>query len=292
MTKTDIMEAHIRTLSARELPRQLLEIPQPPEQLYLRGQLPPPQLKLLAVVGSRAYSSYGKRAVRHLIEGLRGQPVGIVSGLALGIDALAHEAALAANLYTLAVFGTGLDESVWYPAKNRPLAYRIVASGGGLLSEYPADTRAAKWTFPQRNRLVVGLSQATLLVEAAEQSGTLITARLTADYNRELGVVPGDIFSKTSRGVHQFLKLGATPITDPADLLELLGLEAQATPNTKPPTLSADATAVVALLSEPLPRDALIRALGRPTAEAATLLTRLELEGTIANDGGTYRSLV
>lgn len=280
------------TLGSSDWPSQLNEIPHPPERLYLRGQLPPPELTLLAVVGSRAYSSYGKRVVRHLIEGLRGQPVGIVSGLALGIDALAHEAALAADLYTLAVFGTGLDESVWYPAKNRPLAHRILQSGGGLLSEYPPDTPAAKWTFPERNRLVVGLCQATLLVEAAEQSGTLITARLTADYNRELGVVPGDIFSKTSRGVHQFLKLGATPITEPADLIELLGLEATDTLRSPARTLSPEAAAVVALLSEPLPRDALIRALGQPTAQAATLLTRLELEGIIANDSGTYRALV
>ena len=169
------------TLSPTDWPRQLNEIPQPPTQLYLRGQLPPPELTLLAVVGSRTYSSYGKRVVRHLIEGLRGQPVGIISGLALGIDALAHEAALQAGLYTLAVFGTGLDESVWYPAKNRPLARRILESGGGLLSEYPPDTPAARWTFPERNRLVVGLCRATLLVEAAEQSGSLITAVLGKD---------------------------------------------------------------------------------------------------------------
>jgi DNA processing protein len=143
---------------------------------------------------------------------LAGYPIGIVSGLALGIDAFAHEAALRAGLYTLAVPGSGLGDQVLYPASNRRLADRIVDGGGGLLSELSPDTRAALWTFPQRNRLMAGMCAATLLIEAGEKSGTLITARMAVDYNRELLVVPGSIFSPTSRGCHQFLKLGATPV--------------------------------------------------------------------------------
>ncbi|KXJ98072.1 MAG: hypothetical protein UZ19_OD1000791 [Parcubacteria bacterium OLB19] len=184
----------------------LLEIPQPPDQLWYQGNLPPAALKLLAVVGSRKYTTYGKQVIEHLINGLADYPVGIVSGLALGIDGLAHEQALKNNLYTLAVPGSGLDKSVLYPARHKELAERILRGGGGLLSELPPKTAAAPWTFPQRNRLMAGLCHATILIEAGEKSGTLITARMVADYNRELLAVPGSIFSKNSYGTHQFFK--------------------------------------------------------------------------------------
>jgi DNA processing protein len=197
----------INELTATEFPVGLREIPQPPKQLNYRGTLPDAKLALLSVVGSRKYTSYGKQVVEELIGGLEGYPVGIVSGLALGVDSLAHEAALRHHLYTLAIPGGGLSDTRIYPATHKKLAFRILEAGGGLLSEYDPDFRATTWSFPQRNRLVAGISRATLLVEAAEKSGTLITARLTADYNRELLVVPGSIFSKNSQGVHQFLNL-------------------------------------------------------------------------------------
>lgn len=270
----------------------LREIPQPPKELWFQGTIPPPNLALLCVVGSRNFSSYGKQVVEHLIGGLRGYPVGIVSGLALGIDGLAHEAALAAGLYTLAVPGSGLDASVIYPARHRPLARKILECGGGLLSELSPTTPAALWTFPQRNRIMAGLCRATLLVEASEKSGTLITARLAVDYNRELLVVPGNIFSKTAHGTHQFLKLGATPVTTPEDILYALGITPE---ETAPTTLRLDLTPteskVLELLREPLNRDTLIRHLNLPTSEATTLLMMMELRGLIHADLDTYRAL-
>ncbi|MEX0913231.1 MAG: DNA-processing protein DprA, partial [Candidatus Paceibacterota bacterium] len=215
----------IEKLAKDEFPRLLREIPQPPKELNYRGQLPPTDMKLLAVVGSRHYTNYGKQVVDYLIGGLRGHNIGIVSGMALGIDSLSHQAALDNNLYTLAIPGSGLDDKVVYPRQHLRLAHKILEASGGLLSEFEPDFRAVNWSFPQRNRLVCGIAKATLIIEAGEKSGTLITAKLTADYNRELLVVPGNIFSENSKGVHQFLKLGATPVTSPADILDVLGIE-------------------------------------------------------------------
>jgi DNA processing protein len=269
-----------------------MEIPQPPEQLNYRGALPDPTLKLLSIVGSRRYTSYGKQVVNELVGGLAGYPVGIVSGLALGIDSLAHEAALRNNLYTLAIPGGGLDDEAIYPAVHKQLAQRILADGGGLLSEFAPTFTATKWSFPQRNRLVAGISHATLLIEAAERSGTLITARLATDYNRELLVVPGSIFSRNSAGVHQFLKLGATPVTTAADILEVLQIDPTTTTQpsaTKTQPRDPLAAKVLSLLTEPLHRDELIRQLNISTTEAAQLLMTMELEGYVVCYEQHYR---
>jgi DNA processing protein len=268
----------------------LREIPQPPKELWVHGTLPSPDLTLLCVVGSRNFTSYGKQVVEYLIEGLRGYPIGIVSGLALGIDGLAHAAALEHGLYTLAVPGSGLHESVLYPRSHRRLACTILERGGGLLSELPPLTAAAPWTFPQRNRIMAGLCRATLLIEASEKSGTLITARMAVDYNRDLLVVPGNIFSANSRGTHQFLKLGATPVTGAEDILYALGITPEdAAPATLRLDLSPTETKVLELLREPLDRDTLVRSLGLPTAEATTLLMMMELRGLIHAELDMYR---
>lgn len=284
----------IRALSAGEFPNLLREIPQPPTQLYLRGQLPDPELRLLSIVGSRKYTSYGKQAVEQLVAGLAGQPVGIISGLALGIDSLAHEAALRNSLYTLAIPGGGLNNDVIYPAQHKPLARRILEARGGLLSEYEPDFRATRWSFTARNRLVAGISHATLLVEAAEKSGTLITARLATDYNREVLGVPGSIFSKTSEGVHQFIKLGATPVTTSGDILEALGLDTTPAASTRslPDSLSPLETTILEALHEPVERDTLIRVLNHPVPEVTATLMQMEMQGYIALSDGYYQSLM
>jgi DNA processing protein len=282
----------IRELDTAAFPPLLAEIPQPPVQLWAAGNLPPPTLKLLAVVGSRKYTTYGKQVVEHLISGLSGYPVGIISGLALGIDSLAHEAALAHGLYTMAVPGSGLDQSAIYPASHKHLATRIVESGGGLLSEFAPMMQAAKWTFTQRNRIMAGMCHATLLIEAAEASGTLITARMATDYNRELLVVPGSIFSKTSVGTHQFLKLGAIPVTDAIDILHALGIEPHETTLLPLPDLSPLEAKVITILHEPTDKDTLIRTLALPTHEANTLLMQMEFTGYIVLDGNSYRSSI
>lgn len=285
------MSFPINEVKKTEFPPLLLEIPQPPKSLNYRGTLPPPHLTLLSVVGSRKYTSYGKQVVDELIGGLKDYPVGIVSGLALGIDSLAHEAALLHNLYTLAIPGGGLGDDVIYPATHKRLAHRILEAGGGLLSEYAPDFRATEWSFPQRNRLVAGISRATLLIEAAEKSGTLITARMATDYNRELLVVPGSIFSKTSAGVHQFLKLGATPVTRASDILDVLGIEEKEAAAMKSlPLLSPEETKVIALLTEPRHRDELIRLLTMDVSKATQLLMMMELSGHISAHDNIYRS--
>lgn len=283
----------IRKLNKKEFPPLLAEIPQPPKDLWLVGDLPPPELTLLCVVGSRKYTTYGKQVIDHLIGELEGYPIGIVSGLALGVDGLAHEAALKHGLYTMAVPGSGLSESVLYPRSHRNLARTIVDSGGGLLSELEPDTSAALWTFPQRNRIMAGMCPATLLIEAGEKSGTLITARMCVDYNRELLVVPGNIFSATSRGTHQFLKLGATPVTNAFDILQALNINIvkDAAPKTLP-LLSPQETQVIALLHEPTDRDTLIRNLHLSISEAGVLLMQMEMMGLISLESNVYTARV
>jgi len=286
------MNFPVHQLPCESWPERLLEIPQPPKALYLRGQLPPSNLKILSVVGSRKYTTYGKQVVAELISGLSNYPIGIVSGLALGIDSLAHQAALDAQLYTLAIPGGGIADEALYPATHKPLAQKILAAGGGLLNEFEPTFRATGWSFPQRNRLVAGISHAVLLIEAEEKSGTLITARMAADYNRELLVVPGSIFSKNSRGTHQFLKLGATPVTSSADILDVLNIiKLDDVLHSHTVTgLSPDEQTVLTALHEPQSRDELIRLTGLPANQAAQLFMMMELNGCITQIDGLYRA--
>jgi DNA processing protein len=216
------MERNIYTIRNDEIPEKLNEIPQPPKLLNVVGNLPKPDSKILCVVGSRDYSSYGEEVCKKIVSGLRGYNICIVSGLARGIDGIAHRAALDAGLQTVAFPGSGLNESILYPKQHRRLADEIIYRGGGLVSEYDNNQRAQDWMFPQRNRLMAGISDATLIIEAGMKSGTLITARLALDYNRNVGIVPGSIFSKLSEGPHSLVRDGAMPITNSEDVLELL----------------------------------------------------------------------
>lgn len=279
----------ISVLPKKDFPPLLNEIPDPPKKLYVRGTLPSTDLRWLAVVGSRAMSSYGRQACEYLLGGLRGYPVVIVSGLAFGVDAAAHKAALEAGLPTVAVPGSGLDWNVLYPRANVSLAREIVKAGGALLSEFEPDMKAADYTFPQRNRIMAGLAQATLVIEAKERSGSLITARLVTDYNRELLVVPGSIFSAESRGTHQFLKLGATAVTTPEDILIALGIptEDKSAPLLK--DLSPNEIRVLEIIANPLPRDLLIETLQLPISDANILLTTMEIKGLILEELGVIR---
>lgn len=273
-------------LSPEKFPQRLREIADPPEKLYLEGTLPPEEHKWLAVVGSRKYTSYGREACERMIEGLRGYPVVIVSGLALGIDALAHRTALSAKLSCVAVPGSGLDRKVLYPSTNRGLAEEILKKGGALISEFEPDFQATAWSFPQRNRIMAGLSDAVLVIEAEQRSGTLITSRLAAEYNRDVFTVPGSIFSANSAGPHQLLRLGATPITSSSELLEALKLSAEGGSASGGKTAdysdcSAEELRVIELLKEPLTRDTIIEKLALPVSRANTLLSMLEIKGHI-----------
>jgi DNA processing protein len=247
-------------------------------------------MRLLAVVGSRACTTYGRNACEYLLKGLAGYPVVIVSGLALGMDAWAHEMALAHGLRTVAVPGSGLDDSAIAPQSNKKLADRILASGGALLSELEPTEKAAYWTFPRRNRIMAGMSDAVLVIEAGEKSGTLITAKLTVDYNRDLLVVPNSIFAENSKGALQFLKLGATPVTEPEDILKVLGIQTKTSEKTHTP-LTQDEERVYVLLREPMPRDELIEKLGMPVTEANVLLSAMELKDLVYEKlGKMYRA--
>jgi len=281
----------IRKLGKEDFPKRLLQITDPPEQLYVRGELPPEDSKCLCVVGARKYSEYGKQAIEKLIAGLRGYSIVIVSGLALGIDSIAHRAALDAGLITIAVPGSGLDPKVLYPASHKQLAEKIVSAGGCLLSEFEPMFRPTAYSFPQRNRIMAGLSDAVLIVEAELRSGTLITSKFATEYNRDVLTIPGSIFSRTSAGPHMLLRLGATPISSSSELLEALGFDG--TLGLKPAVnydnCSLDEKKVIAFLAEPKPRDELIQTLGLSTSKANVLLGMMEIKGLIKESLGEIR---
>ena len=285
------MLAELKQLAVSAFPPLLSEIPDAPKQLYVRGELPSFEKKWLAVVGARALTPYGKQACEHLIRGLRGYPIVIVSGLAYGADACAHKNALEVGIPTVAVPGSGLDWSVMYPRANVSLAREIIARGGAHLSEFESHQKAADYTFPQRNRIMAGMCHATLVIEAKERSGSLITARLTTEYNRELLVVPGSIFSETSRGTHQFLKLGATPVTEPADILRALNLDATPAQPRERDQLSENEKRVLAVLATPCSREELIGSLALPVSEAGILLSTMEIKGLLTEEYGVMRTL-
>ncbi|MEX1027425.1 MAG: DNA-processing protein DprA [Candidatus Paceibacterota bacterium] len=281
----------LRQLASEDFPYLLKEIPDPPDRLYVHGRLPPRDTTALCVVGSRKYSPYGKQVVETLIHSLRGLPVTVVSGLALGIDALAHEAALKANLHTIAVPGSGLNREVLAPRSNLGLAGRILEAGGALLSEFEPTFASTPWAFPQRNRIMAGLSQAVLVIEAQQRSGTLITARLAGEYNRDVLTVPGSIFSATSIGPHQLIRDGATPITSADDLHQALGIEHDRGQQPEPDRAeySADERALLELLREPQARDDLIRRSSLGTSKTNMILAALEMKGVVKEERGEVR---
>ncbi len=287
------MSNDIRKLAKDTFPKVLLEIPQVPKELFIRGSLPDEKDYIfLAVVGSRKFTSYGRDVCEKLIEGLRGYPVVIVSGLALGIDSIAHKKALEVGLKTIAIPGSGLNTNVLYPATNALLAEKIIESGGCLLSEFEPDFRATTWSFPQRNRLMAGISKGVLVVEAEEKSGTLITSRLAVEYNRDVYTIPGSIFSPNSKGTNMLMRLGATPVTSSEELLEALGFSIDSDPEKlirSLENLSKEEADVLELLHEPLSRDELIRDLSIPVSQANSLLSKMEIKGLIKENRGYIR---
>ncbi len=272
-------------------PRRLREINDPPKKLYIKGVLPPEEHKWLCVVGARKYTPYGKSACEHLIHGIAGLPVVIVSGLALGIDSIAHEAALAAGLKTVGVPGSGLDPDVLYPSTSRSLADKILQNGGALLSEFEPGFKATQWSFPQRNRIMAGLSDAILIIEAELKSGTLITARLAADYNRDVAAVPGPISSTTSEGPHMLIRKGAALIDSPEALRETLGFaENSDKPAKRDYSSCSDAELeILSILASPVSKQDLIEKLDMPVSHLYSLLTTLEIKGLIKEELGEIR---
>lgn len=285
------MEYPLRMLEKNEWPRLIFEMSDPPKKLYVRGSLGDPEHKTLSIVGSRAATTYGKEVTKKLVAGLRSYPITIVSGLAIGIDSCAHEAALDAGLHTISVPGSGINDDVIYPARNKHLARRILESGGALLSEFEPDFHATAWSFPTRNRIMAGMSHAVLVIEARERSGTLITSRLATDYNRDVLTVPGSIFSESSEGPHMLIRLGATPVTTSRDILEALHFDIDTEEKGTPVDLSSDEQKLYTLLTEPLSRDELVRRCGLPTSSANVIIALLELKEAITEFGGQIRRI-
>lgn len=208
---------------AADFPELLREIPTAPDQIYVRGSIEAAKQQCVAIVGSRKVSPYGRAITYRLAEELSRAGVVIVSGLAMGVDAIAHRAALEAGGVTIAVLAGGLDTI--YPGTHAGLARQIQEQGGALISEYPSGVPSYKQNFIARNRIVSGLSQAVLITEAAEKSGSLHTAQFALEQGRDVLVVPGNITSPTSKGTNSLLRVGATPVTSSSDILQLLDIE-------------------------------------------------------------------
>ena len=275
--------------SEPSFPPLLRAIHDPPPGLFVRGTEDVALLSrpAVAIVGARSCSPYGAGVARTLGRELAGAGLVVVSGLARGVDGEAHRGALEAGGATVAVLGCGVDR--FYPAVHRELARRIL-DGGVVVSEYAPGVEPAPWRFPARNRIVAGLAAATVVVEAREGSGALITADFALEEGREVFAVPGEITSALAAGTNALLRLGATPLTTTADVLEAYGLEAAEEAR---PEVGPVATQLLDRLREsPAAADDLVRATGLATSAVAAALAELELAGLVAESAGVYRGVV
>lgn len=278
---------HILTLADAHYPQALLQIPDPPTVIYVRGRLELLNRQSLAIVGSRNATPRGCQTAESFAQTLARSGLTIVSGLALGIDAAAHRGALGAPAGTIAIIGTGADRI--YPARNRDLALEI-AESGAIISEFPLGTPAIAANFPRRNRLISGLACGVLVVEAAPMSGSLITARQAGEQGREVFAIPGSIHSPLSRGCHQLIKQGAKLVETATDILEELGW--QTLGDAPPPAESMADPVLDALGDEICHLDALASRVGIPTDQLLCRLLELELAGQLAGlPGNRYQRL-
>jgi DNA processing protein len=279
---------HVVTLGDPGYPGALLQTADPPLLLYVQGQVAALGAESIAIVGSRSPTPQGADNARQFARHLSDAGLAVVSGLALGIDGAAHEGALAGRSATVAVVGTGLDRV--YPGRHRDLAHRIAARGA-IVSEFHPGTPPLRENFPLRNRIIAGMTRGTLVVEAAPQSGSLITARLAAEAGREVFAIPGSIHSPQSRGCHALIKQGAKLVESGADILDELhwgASRAAAAPTSAPPT-PADPV-LVAMGFDPVTLDAIGARTGMSTAELGARLLELELEGHVERlPGGLFQ---
>lgn len=272
-------------------PSALKEIHDPPNTLFVRGTIPPLEHGI-AIVGSRKNTLYGKQITEDITRILVHAGCPIVSGLAFGIDSIAHETTLKTGGITVAVLGSGVDDESITPRTHTRLAQEIIAHGGAVISEYPPRTPSSKFTYPKRNRIIAGLSRATIVIEAAEGSGALITAQCATDNGRDVFAVPQSITSLTSRGVNELIATGATPIVDPEELLDLLQLRSlvHSRPNEKTSskrgTLPVEHTILALLEHQPLHLDELIAQSGIQSHALMGVITMMELQGVIRRLGG------
>jgi DNA processing protein len=279
---------HIVSLGDPDYPQLLLQTADPPAILYVKGRLDLLNRPSLAIVGSRNASAQGTNNAADFARALSDAGVTIVSGLALGIDAAAHRGGLAGSASSLAVIGTGLD--VVYPARNKALAHEL-AERGALVSEFPLGTPALGSNFPRRNRVISGMSLGCLVVEAALQSGSLITARLANEQGREVFALPGSIHSPLAKGCHVLIKQGAKLVDTANDILEELQLSVVQSAAPANPACGPDAARLLDQLGyDPCGHDALCARTGLGADVVSTALLELELGGLVENlPGGLYQ---
>lgn len=293
----ELTSAKINTASIFDsnYPALLKEINDPPPVIFFRGTLPNPDQPSISVVGTRRCSIYGKQVTRDITGELAKNSINIISGLALGIDGIAHEAALENGGSTFAVLGSGVDRKHVYPSAHQPLAERIIDNGGAIISEYPPGFEPTQYSFPARNRIIAGLTLGTLVAEAPLESGALITADRCLDYNRDIFAVPHPVTSVQGAGGNALLKKGAILVTGADDILKALEIQNSfrstvVKKNTK--ILPSDPTELAIcniLETGPCQVDELIKKTGLPSGIVTGFLTIMEMNGRIENIGGmTY----
>lgn len=282
-----IQAQHIQVLTWEDeaYPQPLLEIPQSPPVLFLKGELVEEDRWSVAVVGTRRYTSYGRQVAEEIARALAQQGVTVVSGLARGIDGISHRAALDAGGRTIAVLGSGVDRI--YPPEHRRLAEEI-AENGAVVSDYPLGTPPEGQNFPPRNRIISGLSRAVIVVEAGSRSGALITAKYAADQGREVFAVPGNVHSPKSKGPNALIKQGAHPLVDAGDVFEVLELSQIKLPRPDRFELPADPTEAKlfqVLDLEPLHVDEICNRVDLPVEIVTSSLAVMELKGLVRKTG-------
>lgn len=278
----------IKIVEKPDYPGTLKNMPGSPAKLFCRGTFPaPPHYKYVCVVGSRKWTPYGRNAVYSIIGGLRGYPVAIVSGLAMGIDSISHMAAMEAGLYCVAFPGSNLDWESIYPRAHLNLAKKILASGGALLSRWPPGYHTEKWAFPARNALMAGLSHATLIIEAGRHSGSLMTASHAEEYSRDVLAVPGSIDASQSYGPHMLIRKGAALVSSSSDLLRELGYDPAGRENADRKAVNLDglSSAILDIISrKEATASLIIEQTGASASSVNERLSVLELEGLIKID--------
>ena len=272
------------TPDSRDYPVLLKKIYDPPKTLFYKGTLPKEDRVYLAVIGSRKMTPYGKSALEKILPPIVRAGVGIVSGLAYGIDAEALKITLANNGFACGVIGSGLDDASFYPKVNIPLANEMVEKGGLLLSEYTERSTVLPRNFARRNRSIAGMCHGVLIVEAAAKSGSLITAEVAMNENREVFAIPNTIFHRGSDGTNNLLKTGAHMVTEAQDILSVFGISDNFI---NPKDMDSYEGKLLTLLSsEPLHIDELSKTLHLTPSETSARLSQLEIIGAVKNIGG------
>jgi len=309
-----------KQLKATDYPRLLRQISDPPRTLYYIGSepsigsdsqepnpMPSPQrnllwriahdedLKIICIVGSRSYTEYGQLACEKLIEGLAlyKEKIAVVSGLAIGVDSIVHRLCLRHGIPCIAIPGSGLHVDVLYPRTNVRLAEQIYESGGVLLSEFEPEARANVWTFPLRNRIMAGISDLTVVIEGKRDSGTMITARLAAEYNRDVLAVPGSIFSVHSEGPRELIKQGAVPISSAIDITDALGITEYSIKEVSKSlfdSCSSEEKEILDLLDSPITPNEICHKTGFNISKVLVTISMLQMRGLVEERYGKVYS--